>query len=61
MQATKSKLITRILMIVFFILYYAPILSMVIFSFNSERSLTTWYGFSIVWYYELFTNSSILL
>lgn len=60
MQATKSKLITRILMIVFFILYYAPILSMVIFSFNSERSLTTWYGFSIVWYYELFTNSSIL-
>ncbi len=60
MKKTKSKIYSKILMILFFIIYYAPIVSMVIFSFNKERSLTTWYGFSFAWYNELFTNSAIL-
>ncbi|UKI49525.1 MAG: ABC transporter permease subunit [Clostridium sp.] len=55
-----QRFILKILMILFFIIYYAPIVSMVIFSFNKERSLTTWYGFSFAWYNELFTNSAII-
>lgn len=60
MKPSKSKIVSKILMILFFIVYYAPIVSMVVFSFNSERSLTTWYGFSFEWYTELFTNEAII-
>lgn len=60
MKVTKSKIFTRVLMVLFFIIYYAPILSMVIFSFNRERSLTSWYGFSFSWYGELFTDEAII-
>lgn len=38
---------------------YIPILSMVVFSFNSSRSLTRWTGFSLMWYKELFLDQDI--
>jgi spermidine/putrescine transport system permease protein len=39
---------------------YAPILSMVIFSFNENKSLTRWGGFSFQWYEKLFDSQEIM-
>lgn len=39
---------------------YAPIVSLVIFSFNSSKSLTNWTGFSLEWYAKLFEDEAIL-
>lgn len=39
---------------------YAPILILVIFSFNSGKSMAVWSGFSLKWYAELFQDKMIL-
>lgn len=38
---------------------YAPILMLVLFSFNDNRSVTTWTHFSFRWYIEAFGNEGI--
>jgi spermidine/putrescine transport system permease protein len=38
---------------------FAPILIVVLFSFNSERSLQTFEGFSLRWYEEVFNDESL--
>jgi len=39
---------------------YAPIASVVLFSFNSSTSPAVWSGFSLRWYHELLGNDDIL-
>src|SRR5262245_66364516 len=39
---------------------YAPILLLVIYSFNSGRLVTVWAGFSTRWYVQLFQNQAFL-
>lgn len=60
MKQTKAHVFTKILMILFFIVYYAPLLSIVVFSFNSERSVTYFGKFDLVWYKELFTDQRLI-
>lgn len=43
-----------------FVFLYAPIVSLVVFSFNESRLVTVWGGFSTKWYVELFRDSQIL-
>ena len=43
-----------------FIFLYAPIVVLIIYSFNSSKSRGTWGGFSLKWYKELFNNSTIM-
>ena len=43
-----------------FIFLYAPIISLVVFSFNSSKLVTVWGGFSTRWYGELFANEQVL-
>jgi putrescine transport system permease protein len=38
---------------------YAPIVSLVVYSFNASRLVTVWAGFSTRWYGELFRNAAI--
>lgn len=45
--------------IIGFIFLYAPILSLVIFSFNKSKLVTVWGGFSTKWYFELFNDPQI--
>ena len=40
--------------------FYLPILSLMIFSFNDSRSLTSWSGFSLQWYQALFENREMM-
>ncbi len=42
-----------------YLFLYAPILILVIFSFNSSRFVTAWEGFSLRWYGELFRNEAM--
>lgn len=39
---------------------YAPIFVLVAFSFNSAKSRTVWSGFSLEWYRQLISDSSVL-
>ncbi|MFO1175753.1 MAG: ABC transporter permease subunit [Paracoccaceae bacterium] len=43
-----------------FAFLYVPILSMIVFSFNSSRLATVWGGFSTKWYGKLAENDAIL-
>ena len=42
------------------LLLYAPILMLIVLSFNNSRSRVTWGGFTLNWYYTLFSNKQIL-
>jgi len=39
---------------------YGPILSLMVYSFNENRLVTVWSGFSTKWYGELLQNEQIL-
>ncbi|MEO6396531.1 MAG: ABC transporter permease subunit [Devosia sp.] len=43
-----------------FIFLYAPILWLIIFSFNDNRLVTIWGGFTTRWYGELFSDPKLL-
>lgn len=40
--------------------FYAPILYMIIYSFNDSRSLTKFSGFSLQWYEKMFNDSTMM-
>ena len=52
--------IIPILAILGFAFLYAPIVSLVVFSFNESRLVTVWTGFSTQWYAALFNDSQIV-
>jgi spermidine/putrescine transport system permease protein len=43
-----------------FVFLYAPIIVLIIFSFNSARTGATWQGFTLQWYERMFNNPRIL-
>ena len=46
--------------VVFFAWLYLPILAVALFSFNDKKSLSTFSGFSLRWYDDLFHNEALL-
>ena len=53
-RAGKIGLILEPIVGYFFL--WAPILLLVIFSFNDSRSVATWHGFTLQWYNNIFNN-----
>ena len=43
-----------------YLFLYAPIVVLIVFSFNDSKSRGSWDGFTLRWYVELFHNSEIL-
>lgn len=43
-----------------YVFLYAPIIVLIIFSFNSTKSRTIWSGFTLDWYRELFNDRLII-
>ena len=41
-------------------LMYAPIVTLVILSFNASKSRTKWGGFTLSWYVSLFQDEAIM-
>lgn len=50
------KLLSKICLFALFFFLYAPILVLVLFSFNAGRSTGVFSGFSLYWYKEIFNN-----
>ncbi|RVU29603.1 ABC transporter permease subunit [Neptunomonas marina] len=43
-----------------FIFLYAPIVALIVYSFNKSKLVTVWGGWSLKWYTELFNNEQII-
>ncbi len=52
----EKRIFGSLLMGLTVIFFYLPIVFMVIFSFNSSKSLTHFEGFSTMWYEKMFAN-----
>jgi putrescine transport system permease protein len=50
----------KTMLIVGFVFLYAPILSLIVYSFNESKLVTVWSGFSFKWYGELFRDAGIM-
>lgn len=50
----------KILMLLLIIFFYLPILYMIIFSFNSGKSLTNFTGFSLRWYQHMLASHDMM-
>ena len=50
----------KILMVLLVIFFYAPILYMIIFSFNEGKSLTSFTGFSLRWYQHMLESRDMM-
>lgn len=55
-----KKVLSRIYIALIFILLYAPIITLIVFSFNSSKSRAKWGGFTFKWYGQLFKNDAIM-
>ena len=56
----KTKIHERIFLALILLFFYLPILYVVLFSFNSSKSLSTFTGFSLQWYEKMFANRTIM-
>jgi spermidine/putrescine transport system permease protein len=55
-----NKLLKRIYTALIFVFMYAPIIVLIIFSFNDSKSSANWSGFTFDWYIKLFQDRQIL-
>ena len=56
----RNSTFNRVFTALVFIFLYAPILLLIIFSFNEGNSNIVWTGFSLNWYKELFSDRLIM-
>ena len=54
------KFFDRFLTTLIFVFLYAPLLIMMLFSFNASKSTAVFTGFSLHWYQELFSSSDTM-
>lgn len=54
------KILSRIYNGIIFAFLYAPIVVLIVFSFNKGKSRVQWEGFTLDWYAELFQNDLII-
>ena len=57
---TRNSAFNRLFTVLVFLFLYAPILVLIVFSFNEGNSNTVWSGFSLNWYKELFNDRLIM-
>ena len=50
----------RFYLVLICVILYAPIITLMVLSFNSSKSRSKWGGFTTKWYVELFKNNSIM-
>ena len=54
------KVLSKVYNTLIFAFLYAPIVVLIVFSFNKAKSQSKWTGFSLKWYEKLFENEEIL-
>ena len=55
-----KKALNRIYLVLIIIFLYAPILTLMVLSFNNGRSMGKWTGFSLHWYAEMLEDENIM-
>jgi putrescine transport system permease protein len=60
MNKTRNSAFTKSMLALGLVFLYAPILSLMIYSFNESRLVTVWSGFSVKWYGELFRDQQMM-
>ncbi|MBQ2829472.1 MAG: ABC transporter permease, partial [Oscillospiraceae bacterium] len=56
----KQSVGSKVLLALTLLFFYLPILYIILFSFNSSRSLTNFSGFSLRWYEKMFADSTMM-
>ena len=54
------KILSRIYNVLIFSFLYAPIVVLIIYSFNDSKNRVKWGGFTLDWYKELFNNDLVM-
>lgn len=55
-----KKFLSKFYLAFIFILLYAPIVTLIVLSFNASKTRAKWGGFTLKWYLALFENEAIL-
>lgn len=55
-----NNFIKRFYLVIIFIFLYAPIVTLMVYSFNDSVSMAKWGGFSLKWYEKLFQNDRLM-
>lgn len=55
-----EKGLKRLYTFLIFLFLYAPIIVLIVFSFNNSKSRGVWNGFTLKWYIELFRDREVL-
>jgi spermidine/putrescine transport system permease protein len=55
-----NKGLKKLYTFLIFLFLYAPIIVLIVFSFNSSKSRGVWSGFTFKWYVELFKDAEVL-
>lgn len=59
-MTNTMKWLSRAYLTVIYLLLFAPIVVMVVFSFNASKVGYQWAGLSLTWYHELFANPAMM-
>ena len=54
------RFISNFYLVLVLIFLYAPILTMMVLSFNTSKSRTQWGGFTTSWYQQMFSDANII-
>lgn len=57
---SQRRIPSRVFTLLVYAFLYAPIVLLIVFSFNAGRSNRIWEGFSLQWYLELFRDARLL-
>ncbi len=60
MKKISGNILRRIYLILILIFLYAPIVTLIVLSFNSSKTRAKWGGFTLKWYGSLFSNRDIM-
>lgn len=55
-----KKAFKRLYLIIIFVFLYAPVLTLIVFSFNDSKSRGNWGGFTLKWYGALFRDRQVM-
>lgn len=59
-RTTPGRFTLTLVTLLTFVFLYAPIIVLIIFSFNSARLGAVWQGFTLNWYERMFNNRTIM-
>ena len=60
MKKLTNEILKKIYLILMLIFLYAPIVTLIVLSFNSSKTRAKWGGFTLKWYGSLFRNRDIM-